>query len=133
MKKEVNGIQLLQLIHDKKINNEKIYSKLFGENLYWSGSNLRSNNYIYLKEYNDIDFINDTFIVDIKLKADELFKELGFIKATENNDLIEYKSEYSNIYFNKKDKTFKKRFDSDISIEENEAINRKMEELGWLQ
>lgn len=58
---------------------------------------------------------------------------MEFIKATENNDLIEYKGEYSSIYFNKKDKTFKKRFDSDISIEENEAINRKMEELGWLE
>lgn len=134
MKKEVNGIELLQLISNNRINKgEKIYSKVLDENFYWSGWNIKTENYCYLKEYSDIDFINDIFIVNIELSADELFEELGFKKTAENNDLVEYEGEYSNIYFNKKDKTFKKSFDSEISIEENKAINKKLEELRWLQ
>ena len=134
MKQEVNGIELLQLIHNKKINTgEKIYSKKLNTELYWSGKNLENDYFVYLKQFNDISFIEDTFVLNIELSADELFEELGFIKTVENNDLIEYDCDFSNIYFNKKEKTFKKNADIAISIEENKAINKKMEELGWLQ
>lgn len=134
MKKEVNGIELLQLIQDKKINkNEKIYSKTFDEKFYWSGYNIKNEDYHYSEKYSDLDFIDDIFIVNIELSADELFEEMGFKKTGENNDLVEYEGENSNIYFNKKDKTFKKSFDSEISIEENKAINKKLEELEWLE
>ena len=134
MQKEVNGIELLQLIYNNRINKgEKIYSKVLDRDFHWSGSNIKTENYRYLKEYSDIDFINDIFIVNIELTADELFNKLGFKKTAENNDLLEYEGEYSNIYFNKKDKTFKKSFDSEITIEENKAINKKVEELGWVE
>jgi hypothetical protein len=134
MKKEVNGIELLQLIFNNRINKgENIYSKVLDRNFYWSGSSIKTENYCYLKEYNDIDFINDIFIVNIELSADELFKELGYIKTVENNNLVEYEGETSNIYINKKDKTYKKNFDTYITIEENKAINKKVEELGWLE
>lgn len=134
MKKEVNGIELLQLISNNRINKgEKIHSKVLDRDFHWSGFNIKTENYCYLKEYSDLDFINDIFIVNIELTADELFNKLGFKKTAENNDLVEYDGEYSNIYFNKKDKTFKKSFDSEITIEENKAINKKVEELGWLE
>nr|DAO55861.1 MAG TPA: hypothetical protein [Bacteriophage sp.] len=135
MKKKVSGIELLQLIQDKKIKAGKtIYSTRFNMEFYWSGKNLESNDLAYLVTNNDIDFIEDTFIVNIELSADELFEELGFVKTAEDNDLIEYDSDYSSINFNKKYKTFKKEgSDLWISLEENKAINRKMEELGWLE
>lgn len=135
MKKKVSGIELLQLIQDKKIKAGKtIYSTRFNMEFYWSGKNLESNDLAYLVTNNDIDFIEDTFIVNIELSADELFEELGFVKTAEDNDIIEYDSDYSSINFNKKYKTFKKEgSDLWISLEENKAINKKMEELGCLE
>lgn len=135
MKKKVSGIELLQLIQDKKIKAGKtIYSTRFNMEFYWSGKNLESNDLAYLVTNNDIDFIEDTFIVNIELSADELFEELGFVKTAEDNDIIEYDSDYSSINFNKKYKTFKKEgSDIWISLEENKAINKKMEELGCLE
>lgn len=135
MKKKVSGIELLQLIEDKKIKAGKtIYSTRFNMEFYWSGKNLESNDLAYLVTNNDIDFIEDTFIVNIELSADELLEELGFVKTAEDNDIIEYDSDYSSINFNKKYKTFKKEgSDLWISLEENKAINKKMEELGCLE
>lgn len=120
------------MILNKKIDNNKIYSKKRKEELYWNGSNLINNNYnCYLTSYNDIDFINDTFIID--LKSDKLFKCLGYIMKEENENYIEYDKEYIIIMFNKIDKTYRKVYDSEVTIEEHIAINTKMEELGWLQ
>lgn len=135
MKKKVSGIELLQLIKDKKIKAGKtIYSTRFNMEFYWNGKNLESNDLASLVTNNDIDFIEDTFIVNIEISADELFEELGFVKTAEDNDIIEYDSDYSSINFNKKYKTFKKEgSDLWISLEENKAINKKMEELGCLE
>lgn len=134
MKKEVNGIELLQLIYDKKKNNEKIYSNKKEQEFHWNGTNLINNNYnCYLTSYNDIDFINDTFIVNIDLTSDELFECLGYIMKEENENYIEYEKEYIIIMFNKIDKTYRKVYDSEVTIEEHIAIDKKMEELGWLQ
>lgn len=134
MKKEVNGIELLQLISNNRINKgEKIHSKVLDRDFHWSGFNIKTENYCYLKEYSDIDFINDIFIVNIELTADDLFKELGFIKTEENNDLVEYDGEYSTIYINKKDKTNRKNNNPEITIKEHIAIHKKMEELGCLE
>ena len=70
---------------------------------------------------------------DIKEKsADEMFEELGY-ERTERNDKGEYKIDY---YNKKKDKEFTFMYKNCYSIkrptkDEQSAINKKIEELGW--
>ena len=78
-------------------------------------------------------------------KADELFKELGYKKIEENDKYVLYLSEKSlwrqrKIRFWKDEKIiFNDLLENDkvvssvqIGIEELQAINEKVKELGWL-
>ena len=78
-------------------------------------------------------------------KADELFKELGYKKIEENDKYVLYLSEKSlwrqrKIRFWKDEKViFNDLLEDDkvvssvqIGIEELQAINEKVKELGWL-
>ena len=66
MEKEVNGIELLQLIHDNKINKkEKIYSATFDEEFYWSGKNLKNEEYEYLNKYKNANYNTDAIWNDL--------------------------------------------------------------------
>lgn len=92
--------------------------------------------------------ISGTKRVEIKVdkinnkSADEMFKELGYIKSDENNyydltDIKYYKNEYNILYFDKSYKTFYKsgEYDSmceDITMKELKAIYQKCQELGWI-
>ena len=132
MKKEVNLKELLQLIYDNKIKEKEI---IYGK---------KSNKMYCLNEKkiskNDIDFINDTFIVNIELSADELFEQLGYEKNSDDEYSIEYRKisddDLFEINFWKKDKTISKNYYREmgyITRKELQAINKKVEELGWLQ
>lgn len=134
MKQEVNGIELLRLLKSKNVT--KIIRKKTNEEFEWNGSNIvfKYKGIYYTNIYNDITLINDIFIIDIEVNADELFEELGYLLKEENESYAEYqKKEYYIIMFNKVDKTYRKVHESEITIKENIAINKKMEELGWLQ
>lgn len=65
-------------------------------------------------------------------KADEMFEELGYNKY-EYNGKIEYLSREKNqeIIFHQDRKEIE-QLDSIINIFELQAINKKVEELGWL-
>lgn len=129
MKQEVNGIELLRLLKSKKVT--KIIRKETNEEFKWNGSNIVSKykGTYYTNIYNDITLINDIFIIDIEVNADELFEELGYILKEENENYAEYHKEYDIIMFNKVDKTYRKVHESKITKKEKIAINKKMEEL----
>lgn len=70
--------------------------------------------------------------------ADEMFYELGYIKDINDDYEIEYRR--SNIYinFNRTNKKFSKGIEYDyyygvkqITMQELQAINKKVKELGW--
>lgn len=66
------------------------------------------------------------------MKAKEMFEKLGY-KQEKDNWIIYCKNEDAIIFMD--DKTFYKRhyYDpGDINIEELKAINKQIEELGWL-
>lgn len=71
--------------------------------------------------------------------ADEMFEELGYKKFNKKHDFenIKYYKDDDNIlYFDEKDKSFYKsgEYDEmcdDITMQELQAINKKVEELGW--
>ena len=72
------------------------------------------------------------------MKADEMFEKLGYIKVEDNKDNIEYRKivegDLFEIDFWKTDKTVSKNYYRDIgyiSMQELQAINKKVEELGW--
>ena len=71
--------------------------------------------------------------------ADELFKELGYEKIRNNKDFEVYrKNDYNIIDFERNDKRVYKsaRYDTTsdgITMEELQAINKKVLELGWLK
>lgn len=70
-------------------------------------------------------------------KADKMFIELGYKKMdTMVYDIKYYKNDDNVFYFNIKQKTFNKsgEYDgmcNDITIQELQAINEKVKELGW--
>ena len=71
-------------------------------------------------------------------KADEMFEKLEYYLDIENKDiLILINDNYEEIIFNKIIKKFsKKRYHYDfcyISIQELQAINEKVKELGWIK
>ena len=72
-----------------------------------------------------------------KKTADELFKELGYKKShTQLEDLKYYKDDDNVIYFRMRKKAFNKSGEYDgmcdyITMQELQAINKKVEELGW--
>ena len=67
-------------------------------------------------------------------KANEIFKKLGYEKY---NEFVYIKSKDKGIVieFDKKDKTFQKDFYGEIgaiTMQELQAINEKVKELGWI-
>ena len=82
--------------------------------------------------------------MELQLKsAREMFEELGYKKYIESTNLIEYIDSIGKIIrFNKSSKSIEKfidTFDYDnchytygyLSLEELQAINKQVEELGW--
>lgn len=73
--------------------------------------------------------------------ADEMFKELGYEILFKNEKMIQY--EFEGVYmdneikFDLKGKTVLKEYSTgesqEITIEELQAINKKVEELGWIK
>lgn len=62
--------------------------------------------------------------------ADEMFEELGYKKFYENTDTTRYSNNISIIEFRNGMKAFDKS-PYGISIQELQAINKKVEELKW--
>ena len=75
-------------------------------------------------------------------KADEMFEKLGYKKFNKKHDFENikyYKNEDNILYFDETNKSFYKSglYDDlmydDITMQELQAINKKVEELGWLE
>lgn len=67
-------------------------------------------------------------------EADKMFEELGYNKVKENEIWIVYKGKAKDIDFNKKYKYIEAEqgmSSQKITIQELQAINKKVEELGW--
>ena len=70
--------------------------------------------------------------------ADEIFEELGYEKEKNHLDIELYKNknDYAEIIFDLRDRTISVRNDDDEAIyfnmKELQAINKKVEELGWI-
>ncbi len=70
--------------------------------------------------------------------ADKLFEELGYKKVRDDERFIKYRKPYDNDYIvmDKETKDFIKNFDfaywKAVNMQELQAINKKVEELGWL-
>ena len=81
-------------------------------------------------------------ITDLKEKkektADELFEELGYEKVRDDERFIKYRKPHDNDYIviDKETKDFIKNFDfaywKAFNMQELQAINKKCQELGWL-
>lgn len=72
-------------------------------------------------------------------KADDMFKELGYKKHIDNEYEVEFYCYDIYFTFDKEDKTIQKRVELDnvflakpVTIQELQAINEKVKELGWL-
>ena len=74
-------------------------------------------------------------------KADKMFKELFYDKIGENTYITYERYGNNKMYFielefNNKNLSFKKQYQdgkpADIEIQELQAINEKVKELGWL-
>ena len=70
--------------------------------------------------------------------ADELFEALGYIKIRDDARFITYRKSHDNDYIviDKETKDFIKNFDfaywKAINMQELQAINKKVQELGWI-
>ncbi len=67
--------------------------------------------------------------------ADELFEELGYIRTRANEYWIIYRNFRKDIDFNLKHKTIEVESEmksENFNIQELQAINKKVLELGWL-
>lgn len=66
------------------------------------------------------------------MSADEMFKKLGYFKFYSNGDVTRYSDEHNTIieFYNGK-KVFDKSVYC-ITMKELQAINKKVEELGWI-
>ncbi len=82
-----------------------------------------------------------------KMNAQEMFEELGYTKKEDNNLILSYNKTQGSyrlnclvemeIFFHKLDCTFTKRQYNDVkhgylNVKEHKAINKQMEELGWI-
>ena len=66
--------------------------------------------------------------------ADEMFLELGYVKTKANEYWIIYKNFRKDIDFNLKHKTIEvgaEMESEEFDLQELQAINKKVEELGW--
>lgn len=66
-------------------------------------------------------------------KADEMFEKLGYKKLQDNKDIAEYinKDITNKVVFYKNLKEVAKLYHFEISMQELQAINEKVKELGW--
>lgn len=70
--------------------------------------------------------------------ADEMFEELGYKKVRDDERFIKYRKQHDNDYIviDKETKDFIKNFDftywKAVNMQELQAINKKVEELGWM-
>lgn len=69
--------------------------------------------------------------------ADEIFEELGYEKGKNHLDIELYKNknDYAEIIFDLRDRAISVRNDDEaiyFNMKELQAINKKVEELGWL-
>ena len=70
------------------------------------------------------------------MKADEMFEELGYWLDCENYNMCIWVNDYNEVIkFNKEYKEFYKAVGNEqfeyISMQELQAINEKVKELGW--
>lgn len=71
--------------------------------------------------------------------ADKMFNDLGYEKVRDDERFIKYRKPHDNDYIvmDKETKDFIKNFDfaywKAITMEELQAINKKVEELGWIK
>lgn len=68
--------------------------------------------------------------------ADEMFEELGYIRKKTNGYWIIYRNFRKDIDFNLKHKTIEVESEmesEEFDIQELQAINKKVEELGWVK
>lgn len=68
--------------------------------------------------------------------ADEMFKELGYVKTKSNEYWIVYKNSIKAINFNLKHKTIEVEAEmksEEFDIQELQVINKKVEELKWMK
>ncbi len=87
----------------------------------------------YLKKRN--------LVVDLNKEktADELFEELGYKKVRDDERFIKYRKPHDNDYIviDKATKDFIKNFDFEywkaVNTQELQAINKKCQELGWIE
>lgn len=63
-------------------------------------------------------------------KADEMFDEIGYEKIHDNKRRITYKNFFGKIEFYMKNKWIYTNFN--IEMQELQAINEKVKELGWI-
>lgn len=73
------------------------------------------------------------------MSADEMFEELGYEKVSDDKYSFEYRKilddDLFEINFWKEDKTISKNYYREmgyITTKELQAINKKVEELGWM-
>lgn len=74
------------------------------------------------------------------MSADEMLKNLGYEKVSDDKYSIEYRKilddDLFEINFWKEDKTISKNYYREIgyiTLQELQAINKKVEELGWMK
>lgn len=74
------------------------------------------------------------------MSADEMFEELGYEKVSDDKYSFEYRKilddDLFEINFWKEDKTISKNYYREmgyITTKELQAINKKVEELGWMK
>ena len=75
---------------------------------------------------------------ETEITADRMFEKLGyklehFHYSCDNSDIYTYHEKNRNNFlrFNTADKTFFSLFDKTYNVQELQAINKKVEELGW--
>lgn len=69
-------------------------------------------------------------------KADEMFEKLGYIRIKANEYWIIYRNFRKDIDFNLKHKTIEVESEmesEEFDIQELQAINKKCQELGWIE
>ena len=78
----------------------------------------------------DLEIDDVTGEVKTESVAEEMFKALGYKRTTYNDSLIVYSDRGMWIYFNLNRKTV--TADTDLTVDEFRAIDKQIEELGWL-
>ena len=67
-------------------------------------------------------------------EADRMFEEINFIKIIDNNDFVEYENTNTTekLIFNKLTESLDIRDFKVFTPKRMQAINKKVEELGWI-